>query len=333
MWTTRRSRPALAALLGAGAALSAAAGIDSAQGQPTFPTREIRAVVPFPPGGAIDAAVRILQPQLSSHLGVPVVVVNRPGAGGVIGTGAALSADPDGYTVAATPSTTITVARLTQKNVPYTVDDLVPLGTYAVDVGAIVVHADSPWKTYEDLVAHAAGNPGKLSYASPGVGSVSAFVVEAIKLHHGLKMVEVPFQGSPPANSALLGRQVDFATVAFSNAAPFLDAKRLRALVVSAETRLRSHPDIPTLEEKKVPHASLGLTLGLYVPKRTPPPVVDRLADALRVAMANPAVVAALEKAGLFVRYSDRQAAQRQLMAEQQSVSELGRKLKLSPAQ
>jgi tripartite-type tricarboxylate transporter receptor subunit TctC len=290
-------------------------------------------VVPFPSGGAIDAAVRILQPQLSLHLGVPVVVVNRPGAGGVIGTGAVASAEPDGYTVAATPSTTMTVVRLTQRNVPYGVDDLVSLGTYAVDVGAIVVRADSPWKTYEDLIAHAAKNPDKLNYGSAGVGSVSSFVLEAVKLHHSLKMVEVPFQGSPPANTALLGKQVDFATVAFSNAAPFLDAGQLRALVTSAEGRLRSHPDIPTLEEKKVPHANLGLTLGLYVPKRTPPPVIDRLAQALRITMENASVVTSLDKASLFVRHSDRESAQRQLAAEHQSVIELGRKLNLIPAQ
>ena len=320
-------------LFGAGLGLAASFEIETAQAQETFPTREIRAVVPFPPGGAIDAAVRILQPQLSSHLGVPVVVVNRPGAGGMIGTGAVVSAEPDGYTVAATPSTTITVVRLTQRNVPYGVDDLLPVGTYAVDVGAIVVRADSPWKTYEDLIAHATKNPDKLNYGSAGVGSVSSFMLEAVKLHHRLKITEVPFQGSPPANAALLGKQVDFATVAFSNAAPFLYAGQLRALVTSAEGRLRSHPDIPTLEEKKVPHASLGLTLGLYVPKRTPTAVIDRLAEALRVAMANASVVKSLEKAGLFVRYSDRQSAQRQLAAEYQSIMELGRKLNLISTQ
>jgi tripartite-type tricarboxylate transporter receptor subunit TctC len=316
-------------MLVGGVTLAAAPRIETAGAQGKFPEREIRAVVPFPPGGAIDAAVRVLEPHLSSDLGVPVVIVNRTGAGGVIGTAAVAGAEPNGYTIAATPSTTITVVRLTQPKVPYQVDDLVALGTYAVDVGAIVVKADSPWMTYEDLVSQASRNPGKLTYASAGIGSVSSFVLEAIKLHHGLKMVEVPFQGSPPANAAVLGDQVDFATVAFSNAAPFLSAGRLRVLVTSADRRLPGSPDIPTLAEKNVPYATLGLTLGLYVPKGTPAPVNDRLAAALRVTLEKEAVAKTLENLGLFVRYSAPTVAQRQLASEHQEVMELGRRLNL----
>lgn len=305
--------------------------VEIAHADEKYPSHEIRAIVPFPPGGAIDAGVRIIQSQISAHLGVPFVVVNRAGASGTIGTGAVASAAADGYTVAATPSTTLTLAGVTNRNLPYKVEDFIPLGTYAVDVGVIVVHADSPWKTLKDLVAYARQNPGKLSYGSPGAGSVSSFAVEAIKLQHGLNMVEVPFQGSPPANTALLGKQVDFATVAFSNAAPLLQAGKLRALAVSAESRMPGYLDVPTLAEDGVAYGSLGLTLGLYVRTGTPAGAVDLLAEALRVAMKNPATRESLEKTGLFVRYTDRNGAQRQLDAEHREVQELGRKLKLVP--
>jgi tripartite-type tricarboxylate transporter receptor subunit TctC len=295
--------------------------------QDRYPSREVRAIVPFPPGGAIDAAVRIIEPPLSAYLGVPFIVMNRAGAGGMIGMAAVASAPPDGYTVAASSSTALTLVGMTNPNVPYGIEHFIALGTYAIDAGAIVVHADSPWKTLEDLVAHARQNPGKLSYASPGAGSVSAFVVEAIKVQHDVKMVEVPFQGSPPANMAVLGKQVDFATVAFSNAAPMLKAGKLRVIALSSETRLPGHPDIPTLAEKGVQNASLSLTLGLYAPAKTPAHAVDLLATSLGVAMKNASVAQSLEKAGLFVKYADRNGAQRQLEAEYRDVLELGRKL------
>jgi tripartite-type tricarboxylate transporter receptor subunit TctC len=292
-----------------------------------YPSREVRAIVPFPPGGAIDAAVRIIEPPLSAYLGVPLVVMNRAGAGGMIGMAAVASAPPDGYTVAASSSTTLTLVGMTNHNVRYKTEHFIPLGNYVIDAGAIVVHGDSPWKTLEDLIAHAGQNPGKLSYGSPGSGSVSSFVIEAIKVQYDVKMVEVPFQGSPPANMAVLGKQVDFATVAFSNAAPMLNAGKLRALATSSEIRLPGYPDIPTLAEKGVRNASLGLTLGLYAAAKTPAHAVDVLATSLGVAMQNQTVTQSLEKAGLFVQYADRHGAQRQLDVEYRDVLELGRRL------
>jgi tripartite-type tricarboxylate transporter receptor subunit TctC len=316
---------AVLAIIGVVAALSA----PTAGAQDKYPSRQIQAIVPFPPGGVIDAAVRILQPPMAAHLGVPIVIVNRAGAGGVTGTAAAASAAPDGYTVLASPSTTITLAGVTNANLPYKLDDFIPVGTYGTDVGVIVVHADSPWKTFEDLIAHARQNPGKLSYASPGAGSVSSFVVKAIAAQHDLQMVEVPFQGSPPANTALLGKQVDLATVAFSTAAPMVEAGTLRALVVSSEQRLPGHPNVPTLAEKGVRNASLGLALGFYFPKGTPNATVELFSGALGVAMKNRSTVESLEKAGLLVKYSGLPDAQRQLQTEHQQVLELGRKLNL----
>jgi tripartite-type tricarboxylate transporter receptor subunit TctC len=245
----------------------------------------------------------------------------------MIGMAAVASAPPDGYTVAASSSTTLTLVGMTNHNVPYKIEHFIPLGNYAIDAGAIVVHGDSPWKTLEDLIAHAGQNPGKLSYGSPGSGSVSSFVVEAIKVQYDVKMVEVPFQGSPPANMAVLGKQVDFATVAFSNAAPMLNAGKLRALATSSETRLPGYPDIPTLAEKGVRNASLGLTLGLYAAAKTPAHAVDVLATSLGIAMQNQSVTQSLEKAGLFVKYADRHGAQRQLDVEYRDVLELGRRL------
>jgi tripartite-type tricarboxylate transporter receptor subunit TctC len=303
----------------------------AASAQDKYPSREIRAIVPFPPGGAIDAAARMIEPAISGFLGVSLVVMNRAGAGGMIGMAAVATAPSDGYTVAASSSTTLTLVGVTNRNVSYSIEDFVPLGNYAIDAGALVVHADSPWKSLEDLVEHARQNPGTLTYGSPGTGSVSAFVVEAIKLQYDLKMVEVPFQGSPPANTAVLGKQVDFATVALSNAAPLLGAGNLRALATSAENRLPRFPDVPTLVEKGVRNASLSLTLGLYAPAKTPAGAIDLLAQSLAVAMKNESVTKSLKNAGLFVKYVDRFGAQRQLESENRVVVELGRKLNRLP--
>ena len=181
-----------------------------------YPARQIQLIVPFVAGGALDVATRIIEPKLSAALGAPVVIVARPGASGVLGVRSVVNAPPDGYTVAATFNTTINLVRLNSKDVGYTYKDLTAVGNYAVDVGAIVADEQARWKTLSALLDEAAHNPGKLSYGSAGVGSVSSIILEAIKFERGLNMVSVPFQGSPPVNFAVVGKQVDFGSVAFS---------------------------------------------------------------------------------------------------------------------
>jgi tripartite-type tricarboxylate transporter receptor subunit TctC len=241
---------------------------------------------------------------------------------------ALLSADPDGYTLAASSTSTLTVVQLTSSNLAYKTGDFVPLGNYAADAGVIVVHADSPWKTLDDLIAHARSNPGKLTYGSYG-GSLSSLNMEALKVAYGLQILSVPYPGAPQANLAVISKQVDIGASPFSAVRGQVSNGVLRALLSTSDIRVPPLADVPTAAEKGVGQAGLKLVLGLYAKSGTPPPILERLGSALRKAVDDRSVSEAFEKAGLFPRYVDARTARDQLEAEERDVLDLGRKLNL----
>jgi tripartite-type tricarboxylate transporter receptor subunit TctC len=241
---------------------------------------------------------------------------------------AVASAPADGYTLAATSTSTLTVISLTQ-NLPYGLGSFIPIGNYAVDAGMIVVRSDAPWKTLDELVEHARQFPGKLTYGSYGIGSLSTLNMEAIKVTSGIDVLNVPYPGAPQAILAVVGKQVDIGATPYSAAASFLQAGALRALMTSADARLPTWPDVPTLSEKGVRHAKLKLMLGLYAPAGTPAPVVAALERALQEAAADPQVSASLGKASMFIQYEDSQGLRRLLESEYADVMELGREMGL----
>jgi tripartite-type tricarboxylate transporter receptor subunit TctC len=302
----------------------------AATAQEKFPSRPIEIVVPAPAGGSLDTAFRILEPSLSARLGVPLVILNRPGASGTIGMASVIRARADGYTVAATSSSTLTVVNLTAKNLTYSLRDFISVGNYATDAGAIVVAADAPWKTLEDFVSDARTNPGKITYGSYGIGSLSALNIKAIELAFGLDLVNVPFPGAPQANLAVVGKHIDMSASPLSAVAAFLRDGKARALVTTADTRLPSFPDVPTMTEKNVHQGNLKLLLGLYVVAGTPDARVSVLAKALEDTVTEPAVVQALVRAGMIVEFSDCRRARWLLEREYDDVMELGRKMNLS---
>src|SRR5215510_10874486 len=171
-------------------------GLQPARAQAPYPTRPIEFIIPFAPGGPTDTAIRLIQPQLSANLGVPLVLINKAGGGGAIGMDGVAKAKPDGYTLAATVRSTLTILPATQPDVPYKIADFTPIGAFAFDSGVIMVRRDAPWKTLEELVDHARKNPGKLSYGTAGLGTNSFFNMELLKLTYGLDMTHVPFGGS-----------------------------------------------------------------------------------------------------------------------------------------
>jgi tripartite-type tricarboxylate transporter receptor subunit TctC len=289
----------------------------------------VHLIVPAPAGGSLDIGVRIIEPQLSTRLGAPVVIVNRPGASGAVAMAAVASAPADGYTLAATSTSTLTVISLTQR-LPYGIDSFIPIGNYAVDAGAIVVRADAPWRTLDELVAHARQFPGKLTYGAYGAGSLSTLNMEAIKSAYGIDVLNVPYPGAPQAILAVIGKQVDIGATPYSAVASFLQAGSLRPLVTSADARLPAWPDVPTMSEKGVRHGKLKLTLGLYAPAGTPAPVVAALERALREAAADPDVSAGLGKASMLVQYEDGPSVRRLLESEHADVMELGRETGLA---
>jgi tripartite-type tricarboxylate transporter receptor subunit TctC len=296
--------------------------------QDRYPAKPVNVIIPFPPGGALDIGIRILQPVLSAKLGTTLVLINRPGAGGAVGLDVVAKAPADGYTVAATSTSTLTVVPVTAPNLPYKITDFAPVGNYATDASVLVVHSDTPWKAYEDLIDFARRNPGKLSYGSPGVGTLSALNMESLKAAYDVNIVQVPFPGTPQVRTALLGKHVDVGVMSFSGVAGDLRSGVLRALITSATSRLPGIPDVPTLKEKKAPQASLNLDLGLFVRAGTPEDIVRALSRALQETVSDTSVVAALGKSGMLVQYEGPESVKRQLQAEYRDAMDLASKMK-----
>jgi tripartite-type tricarboxylate transporter receptor subunit TctC len=295
-----------------------------------YPARPIEFVIPFAPGGPTDTAIRLIQPALAGNLGVPVVLVNKAGGGGAIGMDFVAKARPDGYTLAATVRSTLTILPATQPDVPYKISDFAAIGTYAVDSQVVIVKSGAPWKTLEELVEHARRNPGKLTYGSAGQGTNSFFTMELFKLAYGLDVGHVPFAGSGPVKNALLGGHVHVGAAALSPILSVIRSGDVTALVTSASRRHPAVPGVPTLTEKGQPDISLSTWAELWAPGKTPKPVVDRLAQALEKTMKDPAVVAAIDKAGLQVEHNDPAATLRLVEKENEVVRAAARKLGLA---
>lgn len=295
--------------------------------EPRYPTRPIEFIIPFPPGGPADTAARIIQPQLSATLGVPIVLVNKPGGGGALGADHVAKSKPDGYTVFAATNAPVTVVPATQPDIPYRPSDFAAVGSSMADLGVIVARAGSPWKTLEEFIDYAKKNPGKLTYGSAGLGTVSFFMVELFKVSYGLDITHVPFQGGGPVRNAIMGGHVTIATGGLNSFAPLIKSGDLIPLVTSAPQRVTGFADVPTLAEKGFPDASLNIWMALFVPAKTPRDVVDTLAQALEKTMKTPSVVAAVEKAGMVVDYRDPAATARLVEVEHETVKKVATKL------
>jgi len=295
-----------------------------------YPDRPIEMIITFPPGGPTDVAARVVQPALAKALSVPVVLINKGGSGGAVAMDSVAKAKPDGYTIAATVRSTISITPAVQANVPYRLKDFEMIGTYAASPQALVVRKDSPWKTLEELVAGVKAAPGKHSYGSAGQGTNSHLSMELLKLARGLDLAHVPFQGSGPLKNAVLGGHVPIGSVSLATMIPLIKSGDVVALVISGDKRNRDVPDVPTMAEKGVREASLSTTMELYAPAKTPKPVIDRLAAALATAMKNPETLAALEKAGLEPYHHSPDVSRQQVERETEVVLAAAKKLGLA---
>ena len=249
--------------------------------------------------------------------------MNKAGGGGALGADHVAKAKPDGYTVFASTNAPLTTVIATQPDLPYRSSDFVPIGGYIADLGVIVTRAGSPWKTLEEFADHAKKNPGKLSYGSPGLGTVSFFMVELFKASYGLDVVHVPFQGGGPAKNAIMGGHVAIASSGLNSFAPLMKSGDLLALATSAPRRVPAFPDVPTLAEKGFPEASLNIWMGLFVQAKAPREVVERLSLALEQTMKDPAVAAAVDKAGMVVDYRNPGATAKLIEAEHDAVKKV----------
>ena len=309
--------------------ISGAVRLQPARAQAPYPTRPIECIIPFAPGGPTDTAIRLIQPQLSANLGVPLVLVNKAGGGGALGMDAVAKAKPDGYTLAATVRSTVTILPATQPDVTYKLGDFAVVGAYALDSQVVLVKAGSPWKTLEELVDYAKKNPGKLSYGTAGLGTNSFFTMELLKLTYGLDMTHVPFGGSGPVKNAVLGGHVQVGAASLSPMLSVLKSGDVVALAISATKRIPSIPNVPTMTEKGQPDASLSTWAEIYAPAKTPKAAIDRLAQALEKTMKDPAVVSAIEKAGLVVEYHGPEETLKLIQRENDIVTRLAKQLGL----
>ena len=225
-------------------------------------------------------------------------------------------------------SSTFTIVRTSGSTVPYEMDSFEMIGNYATDVSVLAVNPDAPWSTFEELIAFARNNPGKLTYGSAGIGTVSALGMQSITNMFKLDITSVPFAGGAQVAIALLGRHVDVGLVPYSTGAQMLREGKLRPLATTAAERMSTLPDIPTLSEKGLSIKGLNLVLGLYAPRGLPLGNSSVLVHRLQQTMQDPSVGAKLDSVGLFAQYENPAAARERLEHELHDIVELDRKLK-----
>ena len=300
-----RMAAVVGALILGTAAQAAVHAADSA-----YPTRPVRMIVPFAPGGASDFVGRIMQPRMVELLGQQVVIENRAGAAGNIGVEIAARASPDGYTFLLGNVGTMAINPSLYPSFPVkALRDLTAV-TQVVDVpGALVVHPSLPVKSVKEFVAHLKANPGKLNFGSPGPGSANRLEMEMFLITTGTKMTHVPYKGGAgPSMTGLLAGEVQTGFVTFSSAVNFAKQGRLRMIGVISPERVPALPDVPTMKEQGFASMSVGSWQGVFVPKGTPQPVIKRLFDVSHETMKHPEVVKRMADGGVNVVLSSNPA-------------------------
>ncbi len=273
-------------------AAAMAAGTALAQ---DYPTRPIKIIVPFSPGGAVDGPTRMVASELAKRLDQAVVVENRPGAGATIGSEAVAKSAPDGYTLLLASQTNAISASLYSKLNFQPIDDFAPIGLIAREPGVLVVHPAFAAKSVAELVALAKAKPGEIHYASSGNGSGQHLFAAMFATMAGVKLVHVPYKGSGQATTDLLGGIVPMSFPGLAGMLGHIKAGKLRALAVTGDKRSPALPDVPTLAEAGVPGYSAYVWLGLLAPRATPQPILDRLHRETLAVLATPAVKAYMD--------------------------------------
>mgnify|MGYP006277611823 FL=1 len=272
--------------------------VSPAQADSSFPDRPIRLIVPYPPGGSTDPAARLLAADVGPRLGQPVIVENRAGAAGGIGTEAVVRSPADGYTLLFHTSVIATDPTL-KKNAPYDVRrDLAPVTLAVTGPYLVVVNPALPVRSVADLIEYAKANPGKLNFGSAGRASSGHLIGELFKKAAGIEMVHVPYKGGGPSIVGLVANEVQLVFDTFGGSRALAETGRLRALAVTGPNRSPLMPSVPTVAESGLSDFSAVYWLGLFAPARTPQAIVDKLHAAFRQALESPAVKAKLQEQG-----------------------------------
>lgn len=286
------------AMLVLGTSLAALAAVPAAHAQ-KYPTKPIRLIVPFAPGGSTDIIARLVGERMSTVLGQPVVIENKGGGGGAIGAAEAARAAPDGYVLSIATVSTMAVNPACNPKLAYDpLKDFQPVTNFANTANVVAVNPSFPAKDLNEFIKELKANPGKYSYGTSGTCGVNHLAGEAFKVSTQTDMVHVPYRGSGPAVVDTVAGQVQVLFDNIPSSMPQIEVGRLRALAVAWPKRLDSLPDVPTYAELGFPELNQPVWYGLLAPAGTPREVVDTLRDAAAKVLADPAVVAALEKQG-----------------------------------
>ena len=272
------------------AALTAAALAPCVALAQAFPSRPVRIMVPFPPGGGIDVLVRALSVELSSRLGQPVIVENRAGASGNIGADAVAKSPADGHTLLASVNQVFTSNRFLMKSMPFDPDKaFAPVTLMVQSDQYLVAHPSVPARDFRELVALARREPGKVVYGSFGVGSQPQLAFETVKKREGVDLLHVPYKGVAPLITAITAGEVMLTTGSGSVAGELLRAGKLRALAIAGTRRSAQFPDVPTTAEQGFPYLQVSIWYGLFAPAGTPPAALERIGDEVRALLRTPA--------------------------------------------
>jgi tripartite-type tricarboxylate transporter receptor subunit TctC len=283
----RRLMGSLLALVVAVGPLSLGLSPSAAQ---NWPQKPIRMIVPFPPGGGTDFMGRLVAKHLSQRLGQMIFVENRGGANGTIGLQALMKSNPDGYTIATTSDTPLTVNPLLYKNLPYQpLRDFVLVATVVRSAEMLAVHPSVPAHSVAELIALAKEKPGSLSFGTGGIGNFSHLAMELFSLETGVKLLHVPYKGTGPAAMALIGGDVQMGFIPVQTLLPYVKSGQLIALAVGEPQRMPSLPDLPTVAET-LPGFDTAAWEGIIVPAGTPKEIVTRLREATLSIMHDPVI-------------------------------------------
>lgn len=281
--------------------------------QDAYPARPIRLVVTAPPGGITDILARIIGDQAGRSLGQPIIVDNKPGAGGNIGTEFVVKSPADGYTMLIVNVGTITVHHWLQKNLPFdTINDLVPVAPVADGVSIIGMHAKLPPKSLNELIEYAKAAPAKLNYGSAGNGTMPHLSAELFAYMTGIELVHVPYKGAAPAAVDIASGQVQLGFIALGSMRAQIQAGQIRVLAVGSRERLAAIPDVPTFAEAGLPGYDVTNWFGVFAPKGTPRVAVTTMNREINRMFDDPKVAARIQEGGMLpMRETPEQFAKR----------------------
>ncbi|MBJ7380161.1 MAG: tripartite tricarboxylate transporter substrate binding protein [Polynucleobacter sp.] len=276
-------------------------GLYAQSSSSNYPNRTVKMIVPLTPGSGADIAGRIVSKTLAENWKQPVIIENKPGAGGLVGTGVVVNAEPDGYTLLV-QSASYAANPAIYKKLPYDLNSLTDVTILGMTPYVLVVSAESPYKTVKDLIAAAKAKPGDIPFASAGIGSSTHLAAEYFNQTMGIKLFHVPYKGSPEAIQETISGRTAFYMAPLETAMAQIRGGKARALGVSSATRSDAAPDIPTIAEQGYANFEIGLWFGVWAPSATPQATLNKINTDINRALQDPEVKASYAKAGITIK-------------------------------